>query len=277
MGQVTARISEDLETALNRWAADDGVQRSELIRQILTEATDARQEGRAMFDAPAAPTPVDLQHLIAGVSNLLVELDRVLRQNAKRDAALVQNAKTDGIGVSAARIAIIAQLTDEMRRLCHTVLAALAKLPTAQIAALAASPMMIETAATLKRIEQHPSFMDMQNLQEAHTIAVQTLNATINRQIEQPRTVNNYTVWDQDWSRRKVLVGLATVWLVCVASYHCAARMLPVSWLAVRSAQIQMGQEPGAICAFLEYRYATADCTARFHADPIGMTVEVRQ
>lgn len=277
MGQVTARISDDLETALNRWAGDDGVQRSELIRQILTEATDARREGRAIFDAPAAPTPVDLQHLIAGVSNLLVELDRVLRQNAKRDAALVQDAKADAIGVSEARIAIITQLTTEMGRLIDTVLAALARLPAQQVAAFAASPMMTETTAALKRIEQHPFLKDMQTRQEAHTIALQTLNATINRQNDQPRTVNNYTVWDKDWSRRKVVAGLAIVWLVCVASYHGAAWMLPASWLAVRSAQIQMGEETGAICTLLKYRLSAADCVARFHTDPMGTTVEVRQ
>ncbi|MDD1453043.1 hypothetical protein NHF48_022360 [Sphingomonas sp. H160509] len=138
---------------MNRWAADDGLQRADLIRNILTEAADARRERRAMFDRPALPTPADLQHLTAEVRNLLVELNRVLRQNGKRDAELAQSAKEDAIGVSEARTAIIVQLTAEMRRLTDLLLARIADLPAGQVAALTASPVMTGIIAALNRIE----------------------------------------------------------------------------------------------------------------------------
>lgn len=199
MGQITARISDELEAALNRWAADDGLQRADLIRNILTEAADAHRERRAMFDRPALPTPADLQHLTAEVRNLLVELNRVLRQNGKRDAELAQSAKEDAIGVSEARTAIIAQLTAEMGRLTDLLLARIADLPAGQVAALTASPVMTGIIAALKRIEEHPGLKEMRTLQEAHTIALRTLNVTIKQSVEAPRTIVRFLVWDRDW------------------------------------------------------------------------------
>lgn len=100
MGQVTSRVSDELETALNRWAAEDGVQRSDLIRQILGEATDARREGRATFQRPEQPGPADLSRPVAKLDTQTTEIDRVLRQNAKRDAELARQARDDTRGVS---------------------------------------------------------------------------------------------------------------------------------------------------------------------------------
>lgn len=276
MGQVTARISEDLETALNRWAADDGQQRSDLIRQILVEATQARQQGRAVFERSELPSPADLQHLTVEVRHLLMELNRILRQNARRDAGLAQGAKADAIGVSEARTAIVAQLTAEVHRLTSTMLAGLAALPADQVAALTASPAMIDITAALTRIEHHPRLSEIGTLLEAHTAEVRMLNATINRLIEQPRTVIRFLIWDRDWSGRKVLAGLAVAWLLCVGSYHGLARMLPVSWLAARSSELQTGKGEQVICALLNYRFATTDCAIRFDGDTMQATVEAR-
>lgn len=64
MGQVTSRVSDELETALNRWASEENVQRSDLIRQILSESAEARREGRAAFTRPDAPEPADLTRLV---------------------------------------------------------------------------------------------------------------------------------------------------------------------------------------------------------------------
>lgn len=274
MVQVTARISDELEAALNCWAADNGQQRADLIRNILTEAADARREGRATFDRAVLPTPADFQHLTAEVRNLLVELDRVLRQNGKRDAELAQSAKMDAIGVSEARTAIIMQLTAEMGRQIDLLLARIAELPAEQVAALSAAPMMTDIAAALKRIERHPDLKEMRVLQEAHTIALRTLGATIRQAIEEPRTIVRFPVWDRDWSARKVVAGMALVWLVCVASYHGLARMLPVSWLAVRSSDLQTGDTAYATCALLAYRFSTTDCDTRFDGDTMRVTVK---
>lgn len=273
MGQVTARISEELEAALNRWAADEGLQRADIIRNILAEGVDAHRERRSIFDRPPLPTPADLQHLTAEVRNLLVELNRVLRQNGKRDAELAQSAKVDAIGVSEARTAIITQLTVEMGRLIDLLLVRIAELPTAQVTALTASPVMTDIVAALKRIEEHPRLKDMRILQEAHTIALRTLNATIKESNKEPRTIVRFLVWDRDWSPRRVLAGLALGWLICVGSYHGLSRMLPVSWLAVRSSDLQTGTDGQATCALLKYRFSTSDCDARFDDGTMRVTV----
>jgi hypothetical protein len=49
MVQVTSRVSDDLEAALNHWTAEAGVPRADLIRRILAEATETRREGRATW------------------------------------------------------------------------------------------------------------------------------------------------------------------------------------------------------------------------------------
>jgi hypothetical protein len=275
MGQVTARISDELEAALTRWAADDGLQRADLIRTILTEAADARREGRAMFDRPALLTLADLQHLTARIGKLVDDLDLVLRRDRGRDAKLVKLEREDAIGVSEARTVIIAQLTAEMGRLTDLLLTRIAELPAAQVAALTASPVMTGIMAALKRIEEHPGHKEMRTLQEAHTIALRTLNAMIKQSIEAPRTIVRFLVWDQDWSPRRVMVGLALFWLVCVVSYHGLARVLPASWLAVRSSDLQTGTTDLATCALLRYRFSTTDCDTRFDGDTMRVKVKL--
>jgi len=133
---------------------------------------------------------------------------------------------------------------------------------------------MTEIMAALKRIEEHPGLKEMRILQDAHTSALRTLNATIKQSVEAPRTVVRFLVWDQDWSPRRVMVGLALSWLVCVTSYHGLARMLPASWLAVRSSDLQTGNTSHATCALLRYRFSTTDCDTRFDGDTMRVTVK---
>lgn len=274
--QINIRLTPEDNAEFDRWAAELNLERGTLGKQVVAEGLVAKRKGRAMFAQPAIPTSVDLQHLTSEVGTLKNELDRVLRQNTKRDGRLVEAAKADAIGVSEARTAIITQLTAEMHRLIDTVLLGLVGLPAEQVAAITASPAMAEIAAALKRIEQHPRLDEIRTLQEAHTIAMREHTVIINRLIEQPRTIVRFLVWDRDWSIGKVLAGLAVASLLCLGVYHGLARMLPVSWLATRSAYLQMGRGDQAICALLNYRFSTTDCTTRFDGETMRATVEVR-
>ncbi len=271
--QLNVRLAPQDDAEINRWAAELNLERGTLGKQIIAEGLAARREKRAMFKPTASPTPADLQHLTTEVRSIMVELNRVLRQNAKRDAQLVQTAKMDGIGVSEARTAIITQLTKALQMLADSVLTRIAAMPTEQVAAFTASPVMVDIAAAQKRIEQHPSFEEMRTLQATHTKTLRTLDDTINRLIEQPRTVIRLLIWDRDWSPGKVAAGLAFAWLLCIGSYHGLARMLPVSWLAARSSELQTGKGERAVCALLNYRYSTTDCTTRFNGDSMQVTV----
>ena len=74
-----------------------------------------------------------------------------------------------------------------------------------------------------------------------HTEALRENTAAIRSLEQQPRTKVSYTVWDRDWSGRKVGAALSIVWLLCVGSYFLAAMALPPSWFAVRSANFLLG------------------------------------
>lgn len=251
--QINARVPDEVAAGLDRWASTAGVERSMLVRDILDEAVTANTEGRASFERPEPTDLADVRHLIVDVRVMKMELARLLEQNIKRDAALVKSARADTIGVSEARTAIVGQVTAE-----------LGKLPGHHVAALTTSTAFIELVAALQRIENNPHFGKLGTVQEAHTIALRALEATVTRLVEQPRTHVSYTVWDRDWSGRKVSAALFGLWSLCVASYFFLAMMLPGPWLAVRSANTLLGGGDQAVCALVNYRMATDNCRTQF-------------
>ena len=93
---------------------------------------------------------------------------------------------------------------------------------------------------------------------------------------QQPRTKVSYTVWDRDWSGRKVGAALSVVWLLCVGSYFLAAMALPLSWVAVRSANFLLGGGDQAVCALVNYRLATDSCRTQFAGRPGKVVVRAR-
>ena len=114
-----------------------------------------------MFNRPTLPGPTDIQRLAADVRDLSTELDRVLRQNAKRDAELVRRAKADMVGVSDARAAIVGDLTAEMRRTFASLAGKLAAQPAELITTLAGSPAVAGIAASLARLEEQPGVKEI--------------------------------------------------------------------------------------------------------------------
>ena len=67
---------------------------------------------------------------------------------------------------------------------------------------------------------------------------------------------------------RKVGAALSVVWLFCVGSYFFAAMALPLSWVAVRSANFLLGGGDQAVCALVNYRLATDSCRTQFAGRP---------
>ena len=233
LAQVTSRVSDEVEAALDRWAAEEGRPRAQLIRDILIEAADAHGQGRATFDKPEGVGPKDIQHLVATVRAQQIELERVLEQNIKRDAALVRSAKEDTLGVSDARTAIVSRLVAELQQVRDLMIA---QLPIEQVAALTTSPAFVALGTTMK-------------VQEA---ALREHIAAANRWFEQPRTQISYTIWDKDWSGRRIGAALFAFWALSVGSYFLLAMSLPSSWLAVRSANQLLGGGDQAICALVK-------------------------
>ncbi|WP_174280162.1 hypothetical protein [Sphingomonas bacterium] len=257
MAQINARIPDEVAAALDRWASESGVERATLVRDVLSEAVTARGQGRASFERPETVDPADVQRLIVDVRGLKMELARVLEQNAKRDAALVKSARADSVGVSEARTAIVSRLVAELQQVRDAVLDATAKLSAEQATALAASPAL---AAVVSAVN-------------AQAKVLREYMAKADRWFEQPRTQVRYTVWDRDWSGRRVGATLVGIWSLCVASYFFLAMLLPGPWLAVRSANTLLGGGDQAVCALVNYRLATDSCRTQFEGRPGRMVV----
>jgi hypothetical protein len=257
MAQINARIPDEVVAALDRWASDAGIERATLVRDVLIEAVTARGQGRASFERPEAVDPADVRHLIVDVRGLKMELARVLEQNAKRDAALVKSARADTIGVSETRTAIVSRLVTELQQVRDAVLDATAKLSAEHTTALAASPAL---AAVVSAVN-------------AQAKVLREVMAKADRWFEQPRAQVRYTVWDKEWSGRRVGAALVGVWSLCVASYFFVAMLLPGPWLAVRSANILLGGGDQAVCALVNYRMATDSCRTQFEGRPGRMVV----
>lgn len=257
MGQVTSRVSDELEAALTRWAAEDGRQRADLIREILAEAVDAHNQGRAMFAKPESLNTKDIQEIAASLREQQIELKRILDQNIKRDAALVRSAKEDTLGVSEARTAIVSQLAAELQHVRDALLDAIARLPGQQADALTASP----------------AFAAMATAVEAQEKALRDHSAAATRWFEQPRTHTTYTVWDKDWSGRRIGAALLIFWAVSVWSYFGLAMLIPS--LGVRSANHLLGGGDQAICALVNYRMATDGCQTRLKGKALQVKVQL--
>ncbi|KAF2857054.1 TrwC-domain-containing protein [Piedraia hortae CBS 480.64] len=115
------------------------------------------------------------------------------------------------------------------------------------------NPIRAEMRLLAERIDRHPRLDAIDERQRDHTEALRENTAAIRSLEQQPRTKVSYTVWDRDWSGRKVGAALSVVWLLCVGSYFFAAMALPPSWFAVRSANYLLGGGDQAVCA-LDYR-----------------------
>ena len=274
MAQVTARVSDELYAALTSWATDVGQQRSDLVREILIDAADARREGRATFSRPELPSPADLQHLTAEVRTVLTELDRIFRHHGKRDAELAKSARADAIGISEARTAIVAQLTAEFHRAYGANQVGLNTVAAELIAALTASPAFSGIAPALQRIERLPQLdaIGQQQLEQGALLKAHT--AAIASWVKQPRKQVSYTIWDHNWSGRRVGGILLSLWVTSVVVFFVIAMVLPRSWLAVPSANVLLGGGDQAVCALVDYRMATDTCRTEFGGKAMTVTVK---
>jgi|GEM_PF-1996317 len=272
--QVNARLSPELNVEFDRWVNELGVTRSKLAWNIVTEALAARREGRATFSRPEQPSPVDLQHLTAGLRNMVTELERVFRQNGKRDAELAKSARTDTIGISEARTEIVAQLTAEFHRTYGANQVGLNTVAAELIAALTASPAFSGIAPALQRIERLPQLDAISQRQLEQGALLKAHTAAIASWVKQPRKQVSYTVWDDSWSGRRVGALLLSLWVTSVVVFFVIAMVLPRSWLAVRSANTLLGGGDQAVCALVDYRMATDRC--RVEIDGQAMKVVVK-
>lgn len=256
MGQVNARVSEELEAALNRWAADDGQQRPDLIRRILTEALAARREGRATFKHPVTLGPGDLIAMKATLDRGVMEIDRIAKVWAKDEAGIRKQKRDDQLALTHARNEFMAGLPD---RIFNSL-----------------NPIREEMLTMAERIDNQPRLDAIDRKQQAHTDALKANTAAIEHWGKKPRTHISYTVWDRNWSGRAVAAALFVAWLICIGIFYVVAMILPSSWLAVRSANVLLGGGDHAVCALVNYRMSSDTCRTEFDNQALKVVVKAK-
>lgn len=247
MGQVTSRVSDELEASLNRWASEEGMQRSDLIRQVLGEAVQARLEGRATFERAALPGPPDLQRLAAKLDQQSTELDRVLRQNAKRDAELTRQVRDDTLGVSSARDAIVADVVARLRTALELIHGELVKTRE-------------ELTTTVERLPQIAAVMAKLDRIEVFT--------------QQPRSETVNRIGPEQWAPRWFVAIGATAIMLGAVAFYALGLILPSRWVAVPAANYLLGNGDQAICALVDYRIGYRACRLRVSGRDMRVTID---
>ncbi len=255
-GQVNVRLGDEDDAALTRCATERGIERATLVKLFVQECLAAWREGRAIFDRPKQLGSGDIVAFGAKLDKAVMEIDRIADAWATHESEMHKLERKDQLALTRARTEFIKGMPERI---------------TASL-----NPIRAEMTLLAERIDKQPRLDAIDERQREHTEALRENTAAIRRLENQPRTQTNYTVWDKDLSGRKVLAGLAAVWLLSVGSYHCLARLLPASWVAVRSADLQIGEGDRTICALLEYHLSTSNCVTRFDGDTMRATVEAR-
>lgn len=248
--QINIRIPDEMAAKFDRLATARNMGRPEAARWAIEEVIEADELGRAVFERPPKPRHDNLEHLASRMESLAIELERVSRQNAKRDAELARQAREDTLGVSAARRGIADDVTMRVQEMLTEVRGELAA-ARAEIAAL---------------IERPPQFG-----------AIETKLDRIEALAAQPRNHTTIAIGDVKLSRGTGLVIIGVIWTVSVATFMALALVLPQSWLAVRTANFLLGGGDQAVCALVNHRMAVDNCRTTTRDEAMIVTVSPEQ
>ena len=247
--QINIRLPEETARRFDRVAGARGMARPEATRWAIDEVIEADALGRAVFERPAKPHPANLEHLAGRVESLTVELERVCRQNAKRDSDLAREAREDTLGVSAARRGIADDVTARLREALDGISDDL-------------SAVRADAAARAERPPQLGAIED-------RLAAIEALAA-------RPLSQTTIAVGDLSFSWRAVGLVLGGAWLASLAVFVGLALVLPAGWLAVPSANFLLGGGDQAVCALVDYRMAVDSCRTTMDGETLRVTVDPR-
>jgi hypothetical protein len=252
-GQVNVRLGDEDDAALSRCAAERGIERAALAKLFVQECLAAWHEKRTIFDRPKQLGPGDIVAFGTKLDRAVMEIDRVAETWAAHESKMHELERKDQLALTRARTEFIKGMPERI---------------TASL-----NPIKAEMAMFSERIDKQPRLDAIDERQREHTDALKENTAAIRSLEQQPRTKVSYTVWDKDWSGRKVGTALLGLWAVCVSSYFFAAMTLPPSWFAVRSANYLLGGGDQAVCALVNYRLATKNCRTQFEGKAAKVVV----
>jgi hypothetical protein len=235
-GQVNARLAPELDAEFECWAAELGIERGKLARDIITEALAARREGRAMFEQPEKVGPGDALAMKAMLDRGLMEIDRISTSWAAHESEMRKQERDDQLALTRARTEFIAGMPERI---------------TASL-----NPIRKEMAAFAERLDKQPRL-------DAIDARLEGFDAKLERiatAAEQPRTVSTYTIGPLDLRKRwYAITGLAAFGL-SLAVFYTASTVLPQTWLATPTANGLLGGGDQAICALINYQLSNDYC-----------------
>lgn len=254
--QMNARVSDETGAKLDRYASKRGIERAALVRDMLDEGVAALDEGRASFERPEVPGPTDFRHMAAKVSELTTELERVLRQNAKRDAELLKSARDDTLGVSEARGAIAADVAARTRSALELIHGQLVELGEALMSVLADQPQLVAIDAKLDGMKADTDA----KLAEITALA------------KRPRDLHRYDFGFGQWTGGAFAGAFAILMALSVGVFFVLAAVLPDRALAVPTGNRLLGGGDEAICTLVDRRYGTERCKVVFGGKTVTVT-----
>lgn len=255
-GQVNARLGTEDDAKLDRRAAELGVSRGTLASKFIIEGLMAMDEGRASFEPVEVPGPTDFRHMAAKVTELTTELERVLRQNAKRDAELLKSARDDTMGVSEARGAIAADVVAQTRSALELIHGRLVELGEAFMSALADQPQLVAIDAKLDGMKADTDA----KLAEITALA------------KRPRDLHRYDFGFGQWTGGAFAGAFAILMALSVGVFFVIAAVLPDRALAVPTGNRLLGGGDEAICKLVDRRYGTERCKVVFGGKTVTVT-----
>lgn len=154
-GQLLIRLLPDDERDLDLAARTAGVDRTNFVRQLIRQATARSQQGLDPFDGDPAPRveAKDVTQVVAGLNKGLMEIDRIAKDWAKRDAAFQKQVAADTAGVSAARGVIMAEVKAELERFQQALISGVQEFGNALVTSLVDAPRLQVMLAKMERIE----------------------------------------------------------------------------------------------------------------------------
>lgn len=239
MPQVNVEFDDDVVKSLDRIAAKQSIRRPELLRRTVRELIDADASGREPFTAVVQEvTAEDVAHLAREHRQLAMELDRVMRANAKREEKL-RTAEAE------LRRAIEAYERDaaaargrgerEFREVLEREL----------------TPFRTEIAALEAKIAA--AVADQPRLG-----AIEAELAQVKRLAAQPRTQRNLVLGDDRTLSFRFLLALGLMLSVIGAVFIlCAGKLFPTIGVPMVSQALSGDAE---VCRFIDYRYGRLDC-----------------
>lgn len=248
MAQVNVEFDDDTVKTLDRIAAKQSIRRTELVRRMVRELIDADAAGREPFSVPVQEMRAeDLAHVAREHRQLAIELDRVVRQNVKREADLRKAIEAYERDAAAARERGEREVSEALEREVAPFRAEIATLKADLATKIGNQPRLDAMESTLQQVRQLAS---------------------------QPRTAKVYNIGLGDWSGGMLATAGVVLLVLGMFAYHGLAAALPERWLQIPSANRMLGGGDRAICRLIDYHYETglADCRIRAENRTVTIT-----